>query len=90
MLFKYMKRNFKKVITLTLSIYLIFSVFIVSYAENYEWTVINNDTVETNSSLEGENIEIWLDPREELSVNEMLKAMCVVSANDYDVQFRHE
>ena len=34
--------------------------------------------------------QIWLDPREELSVNEMLKAMCVVSANDYDVQFRHE
>ena len=25
----------------------------------------------------------------ELTVNEMLKAMCVVSANDYDVQFRH-
>ena len=161
MLFKYMKRNFKKVITLTLSIYLIFSVFIVSYAENYEWTVINNNTVETNSSAEGENIEIsskdelnldcesailieqnsgqvlyeknaheqlrpasvtklmtilltfealeagqitledkvpcsqnaasmggsqiWLDPREELSVNEMIKAMCVVSANDCTV-----
>jgi len=159
MLFKYMKRNFKKVITLTLSIYLIFSVFIVS--ENYEWTVINNNTVETNSSAEGENIEIsskdelnldcesailieqnsgqvlyeknaheqlrpasvtklmtilltfealeagqitledkvpcsqnaasmggsqiWLDPREELSVNEMIKAMCVVSANDCTV-----
>ena len=34
--------------------------------------------------------QIWLDTREELTVNEMLKAMCVVSANDYDVQFRHE
>ncbi len=26
--------------------------------------------------------QIWLDPREELTVNEMLKAICVVSAND--------
>ena len=33
--------------------------------------------------------QIWLDTREELTVDEMLKAMCVVSANDYDVQFRH-
>jgi len=30
--------------------------------------------------------QIWLDPREELSVNDMLKAICVVSANDYTVQ----
>jgi len=34
--------------------------------------------------------QIWLDTREELSVDEMIKAMCVVSANYYDVQFRHE
>ena len=34
--------------------------------------------------------QIWLDTREELTVDEMLKAMCVVSANDYNVQFRHE
>ena len=34
--------------------------------------------------------QIWLDTREELTVDEMLKAMCVVSANDYDVQFKHE
>ena len=33
--------------------------------------------------------QIWLDTREELTVDEMLKAMCVVSANDCDVQFRH-
>lgn len=160
MLFKYMKRISKKVICLTLSIYLLSSLFIMVRAENYEWTVINN-TVETNSSAEGENSEpnakdelnldcesailieqnsgqvlyeknaheqlrpasvtklmtilltfealeagqikledkvpcsqnaasmggsqIWLDPREELSVNEMLKAMCVVSANDCTV-----
>ena len=166
MLFKYMKRISEKVICLTLSIYMISSIFIISQAENYEWTVINNDTVETNSSAEGENVEtsskdelnldcesailieqnsgqvlyekncheqlrpasvtklmtilltfealeagqikledkvpcsqnaasmggsqIWLDTREELSVNEMLKAICVVSANDYDVQFKHE
>lgn len=29
--------------------------------------------------------QIWLDPRETLSVNEMLKAICVVSANDCTV-----
>ena len=167
MLFKNIKRILKKVICLTLSIYMISSIFIISQAESYEWTVINNsDTIETNSPAEGESNEaiandelnldcksailieqnsgqvlyeknaheqlrpasvtklmtilltfeaieagqitledkvpcsqnaasmggsqIWLDPREELSVNEMLKAMCVVSANDYDVQFRHE
>ena len=30
--------------------------------------------------------QIWLDPRETLSVNDMLKAIAVVSANDYNVQ----
>ena len=30
--------------------------------------------------------QIWLDTRETLSVHEMLKAICIVSANDYDVQ----
>lgn len=34
--------------------------------------------------------QIWLDVREELSVDEMLKAMCVVSANEYSVQKRQE
>lgn len=162
MLFKYIKKFSKKVMVLTLSIYLISTLFIVSRAENYEWTVINNsDAIETNSQAEGENADktvkdelnlecesailieqnggqvlyekksheqlrpasvtklmtilltfealeagqiklddkvpcsenaasmggsqIWLDPREELSVNEMLKAMCVVSANDCTV-----
>ena len=162
MLLKYMKRISKKVICLTLSIYLLSSLFIIARAENYEWTVINNsDAIETNSQAEDENTDriakdelnlecesailieqnsgqvlyeknaheqlrpasvtklmtilltfealeagqikledkvpcsqnaasmggsqIWLDPREELSVNEMLKAMCVVSANDCTV-----
>ena len=165
MLFKYIKRVSKKVICLTISIYLLSSLFIMVRAENYEWTVINS-TVETNSPAEGESTDkvakdelnldcesailieqnsgqvlyeknaheqlrpasvtklmtilltfealetgqitledkvpcsqnaasmggsqIWLDPREELSVNEMLKAMCVVSVNDCNVQFRHE
>ena len=30
--------------------------------------------------------QIWLDTTETLSVNDMLKAIAVVSANDYDVQ----
>ena len=43
---------------------------------------------ENASSMGGS--QIWLDTTEELSVDEMLKAICVVSANDCDVQFRHE
>lgn len=159
MLFNHIRKFSKKVIVLTISIYLISTLFIISRAENYEWTVINNsDAIETNSQAQGESNEqvakdelnlecesailieqnsgqvlyeknaheqlrpasvtklmtilltfealeagqikledkvpcsqnaasmggsqIWLDPREELSVNEMLKAMCVVSAND--------
>ena len=162
MFFKYIKKTYKKVIGLTLFIYLFFSMFTVSQAEKYEWTIINNsDVIETNSQVEGDNTEsipqnelnldcesailieqnsgqvlyeknsheqlrpasvtklmtillifealeegqiklddkvpcsenaaamggsqIWLDTREELSVNEMLKAMCVVSANDCTV-----
>lgn len=34
--------------------------------------------------------QIWLDPRETLTVDEMLKAICVNSANDYDVQKSQE
>ena len=34
--------------------------------------------------------QIWLNTTETLSVNDMLKAICVASANDYGVQFRHE
>ena len=33
--------------------------------------------------------QIWLDTKEELTVDEMLKAICVVSANDCTEQFRH-
>lgn len=45
-----------------------------------------NDKVpcsENASSMGGS--QIWLDPREELTVDEMLKAICVVSANDCTV-----
>lgn len=34
--------------------------------------------------------QIWLDTRETLTVDEMLKAICVASANDYKVQLRHK
>lgn len=46
-----------------------------------------SDTIscsETARSMGGS--QIWLDPRETLTVDEMLKAICVVSANDYDAQ----
>ena len=50
MLLKYIKKN----TAITLSIYMISSIFIISHAENYEWTVINNsDAIETNSQAEG-------------------------------------
>lgn len=168
MLFKYKGKFVIKTISLILCIYMISSIFIVSFAENYEWTVINSfDAIETNSSdtseiaestHKSENIatdnlnlecesailieqnsgqilyeknaheqlrpasvtklmtlliifetlesgqitlqdkvpcsqnaasmggsQIWLDTREELTVDEMIKAMCVVSANDCTV-----
>ncbi len=34
--------------------------------------------------------QIWLDTTETLTVDEMLKAICVNSANDCKVQFRHQ
>lgn len=49
------------------------------------------DTVacsEKASSMGGS--QIWLDEKDSLTVQEMLKAICVVSANDYNVQFRHD
>lgn len=159
MLFKYMERISKKVICLTISIYLLSSLLIAVRAEDYEWSVINNsDVIETNSQVEGENVDkaskgelnlecesailieqnsgqvlyeknmheqlrpasvtklmsillifealesgqikledevpcsqnaasmggsqIWLDTKETLTVNEMLKAITIVSAND--------
>lgn len=169
MLLKIINNNLiKRLLALTISIYLMISIFIVSYAENYEWTVINNiDTIETNSAVESEEnmasenasntvidelglecesailieqttgqvlyeknsheklrpasvtkvmtlliifetlesgqitlqdkvpcsqnaasmggSQIWLDTREELTVDEMIKAICVVSANDCTV-----
>ena len=32
--------------------------------------------------------QIWLNPSETLSVNDMLKAICVVSANEFDAQYQ--
>lgn len=43
---------------------------------------------ENASSMGGS--QIWLDTRETLTVDEMLKAICVVSANDCTVQLRHQ
>ena len=134
MLFKYIKRFSKKIISSILLIYLFSSTFIISQAESYEWTILNNyGTIETNNQAENENIakiakdelnlncesailieqnsgqilyekivmnnvpcsenaasmvwsQIWLDTKETLTVNEMLKAITIVSANDCTVQ----
>lgn len=55
--------------------------------ESLEQGVINLDTkipcTENAASMGGS--QIWLDVREELTVDEMLKAICVVSANDCTV-----
>ena len=54
MLFNYISKFSKKVIVLTISIYLVSTLFIISRAENYEWSIINNsDAIETNSQAEG-------------------------------------
>ena len=165
MLFK-LNKYVAKITAITLLLYIICSVVIVSNAENYEWSVTNSlETVETNANVSEElatttkennaknelklecesailieqnsgqvlyeknpheklrpasvtklmtlllifealdsrqitledkvpcsenassmgGSQIWLDTREELTVNEMLKAMCVVSANDCTV-----
>lgn len=51
MLFKYNKSFLIKTISLIICMYFIVSIFIISFAENYEWTVINNyDAIETNTN----------------------------------------
>lgn len=52
---------------------------------NYEDTV---QCSENAHSMGGS--QIWLDTTETLTVRDMLKSICVVSANDYNVQFRHD
>ncbi len=165
MLFK-VNKYVAKITAITLLLYIICSVAIVSNAENYEWSVTNSiESVETNANVSEElaatakesnaknelklecesailieqnsgqvlyeknsheklrpasvtklmtlllifealdsgqitledkvpcsenassmgGSQIWLDTREELTVNEMIKAMCVVSANDCTV-----
>ena len=63
MLYKYV--NYKnqnkfvlKIINIMLVLFFILSIFLVSYAESYEWTVINNiNTIETNSTIVNEEGE---------------------------------
>lgn len=51
MLFKYNNSFLIKTISLIICMYFIVSIFIISFAENYEWTVINNyDAIETNTN----------------------------------------
>jgi len=70
MLFKIMNNNLiKKLLALTISIYLITSIFIVSYAENYEWTVVNNiEIIETNSEIEGMDNNNEITKEDELNL----------------------
>ena len=72
MLFKIMNNNLtKKLLALTISIYLITSIFIVSHAENYEWTVLNNlEVIETNSEIKG------IDNNNEITKEDELNLQC--------------
>lgn len=60
--------------------------------EQIELGKINYDTKIScsNNAASMGGSQIWLDTSETLTVEEMLKAICVVSANDYNVQFRHD
>lgn len=91
MLFKYIKKFFKKVAGLTLSIYLILSVFVVSRAETYEWTVINNagKTLETNSSEIEENeggVRSGEENRESEKTNANVKNKETVKTDELNLQ----
>lgn len=91
MLFKYIKKSFKKVAGLTLSIYLILSVFVVSRAETYEWTVINNagKTLETNSSEIEENeggVRSGEENRESEKTNANVKNKETVKTDELNLQ----
>lgn len=56
MLFNCIKKLIIKTISLTVCIYLVLSIFIVSQAESYEWSVINNTySIETSGTIQSEN-----------------------------------
>jgi len=58
MLFEVINKIWKKIIISMFVIYIMFSLTLITNAENYEWTVINNiDTIETNSNIDIENTE---------------------------------
>lgn len=88
MLFKYIKRSFKKVVGLTLSIYLILLVFVVSRAETYEWTVINSagKTIETNSSEVEENARSGEENRESEETNANVENKETVKTDELNLQ----
>lgn len=74
-MFFYRRNSFViKFICLTLSIFLVLSMFVSSNAESYEWTVVNNiDTIETNNTIqneEGSTSENTLTPaKDELNLD---------------------
>lgn len=67
-------------VTKIMSIYLIMEA-ISEGKINYDTKIPCSENAE---SMGGS--QIWLTTTENLSVNEMLKAICIVSANDYNVQ----
>lgn len=62
---------------------------IMEAIDNGKISLTNSVPCSENAASMGGS-QIWLDPRETLSVDEMLKAICVNSANDYKVQLRHK
>ena len=62
---------------------------IMEALSNEQISLTDNVPCSENAASMGGS-QIWLDPRESLTVDEMLKAICVNSANDYKVQLRHK
>ena len=62
---------------------------IMEALDNGKISLTDNVPCSENAASMGGS-QIWLDPRETLTVDEMLKAICVASANDYKVQLRHK
>lgn len=58
---------------------------IMESLDNEKISLTDNVPCSENAASMGGS-QIWLDPRETLTVDEMLKAICVASANEYDVQ----
>lgn len=64
----------------------VMSILLIMEALNTGKITLTDSVPCTENAASMGGSQIWLDPRESLTVDEMLKAICVASANDYNVQ----